>query len=215
MTRRLTLCALAMASAASGLLAPAPAYGYQYYSIMLIANRPGVPVLSVSVPPGSSGVLGAPAVLAQPFNANPSTRQPFELEWRQQWRLLCGNGPTAFSFAGPSTARVYGCRYINRATGKCLDIKGPSSANRTVVHQWNCIFRQLPYTPQWWNFTGNRLLNVWATYDVHINRCLDVTNFSARIDTRLQIYACSPGWNQNFQLRKADPPEPTGRSSIP
>jgi hypothetical protein len=199
---------------ASALLPPARAEAVQYYSIFLTAGRPDVPTLSVAIPPRTypprAQEYGVPLVLARPFNGNPGTRQPFETDWRQQWRIVCNGVP----YSGPGIGPLPPCRFINRdSEGRrtpgggpswCMDISGPSSANGTRVHQWSCHAGD----SQLWSFTRTQLVNKYGTDASGVRKCLDVTGFDARADNPakpLQIWACSTGWNQQFRLRKADP----------
>lgn len=205
---RFVLGVVAGAILAPALLPPARAEADQYYSIFLTAGRSDVPVLSVAIPPRTypprAQEYGVPIVLAQPFNSNPGTRQPFRTDWRQQWKLVC-NG---VAYSGPGIGPLPACKFVNRDSNRCLDVRGPSSANGTRVHQWTCHAGD----SQLWTFTRTQIVNKYATDASRVPKCLDVTNFDARVDDvrlPLQIWACSSGWNQQFRLRKADPPPVT------
>jgi hypothetical protein len=87
-----------------------------------------------------------------------------------------------------------GYTIINGYSNKCLDIRGPSNANGTPAHQWNCHGGR----SQVWRLrrspSGRELVNAYA------NKCLDVANFGNVPGNYLQIWSCSLNWNQGFRL---------------
>jgi len=80
------------------------------------------------------------------------------------------------------------------ALGKCLDAAG--TANGAVVRISDCVGT----TAQRWTADAGRLVNAAA------QKCLDATGVSSADGTRLQLWSCSTGANQQWVLPTAPPP---------
>ncbi|MFD9740801.1 SMP-30/gluconolactonase/LRE family protein [Umezawaea sp. NPDC059074] len=80
------------------------------------------------------------------------------------------------------------------ALGKCLDAAG--TANGAVVRISDCAGT----TAQRWTADAGRLVNAAA------QKCLDATGVSSADGTKLQLWACSTGANQQWALPTAPPP---------
>ncbi len=113
----------------------------------------------------------------------------------QLWYLVPENGYYKFQSLY-ALARVL--------TPRCLDLVGPSSANGTQVHLWDCyetdsqlwkqvadgfdgIFGQRTY----------RFINKFATSQRGLNVCLDVAGWGTNNGAKIQIWECTSTNNKN------------------
>jgi GH18 family chitinase len=85
-------------------------------------------------------------------------------------------------------------RLVNKLTGKCLDINGPSGADGAVIHQWACHSG----TSQQWVMepTDSGYARFVSRYS---GKVLDVTGVSTADGARLQQWGWGGGGNQQFR----------------
>jgi hypothetical protein len=135
-------------------------------------------------------------------------------------RVLDIEGPWDFDGAAAHIwdwyggASQYWCMYMyglhtwklqNYRTKKCLDIEGPWTDNRTMVHQWDCG-RAWDERSQFWeqqvagtkSIPGVGTRTTYRFRNVYANKCLDVPNWSIDQGTKLWIYDCHDGENQQW-----------------
>lgn len=74
--------------------------------------------------------------------------------------------------------------------GKCLDVRGPSSANGTVVQMWDCV----GVSNQRWNVYSNG--EIRSRYN--LLKCLDIRGASNNNGASLQIWDCVGGTDQKW-----------------
>jgi hypothetical protein len=95
-----------------------------------------------------------------------------------------------------------GYKLINRFSQKCLDIRGPSDENGTVVHQWNCFDTR----SQIWRLPIFRRGAVETRHIVndYADKCLDVPNWHVEDGQIIQIWSCNgANWNQEWVFHPA------------
>ena len=95
-----------------------------------------------------------------------------------------------------------GYTFMNRHSGKCLDISGPSQDNGTPVHQWNChggrsqVWRT-PIAFKMGDVEERRIVNAYS------NKCLDVPNWRVNDGAWLQVWSCHiSNWNQKWVFHR-------------
>lgn len=110
---------------------------------------------------------------------------------RLRWAWGDAVDPDAGNGAGGSAVRI-----VNRASGKCVDVVGGSTANGAEIIQYTCGSA----ANQQWRLTdrGNGYVNVVA---VHSGKCLDVTSASTADGAAVIQYTCGSGTNQQWQVR--------------
>lgn len=85
--------------------------------------------------------------------------------------------------------RTYQVKNLN--SGKCIDIKGPSTANGAVVHQWPCYNGS---NQVWhWVFRGQRPINganhdTWSWHNEYSGKVLDVVGYATGNNSPTQQY---------------------------
>ena len=114
----------------------------------------------------------------------------------QLWTYSGGNQQRFYS--DPIGSSVWKLRNVN--SNKCLDTAGPSDADGTRVHQWNCY----PTDSQLWRQerVGTRMVN-GSSVTVHrwVNlygrdTCLDNAGGSGNNGNKIQIWTCNGSDNQ-------------------
>ncbi|GHH04078.1 RICIN domain-containing protein [Comamonas sp. JC664] len=92
----------------------------------------------------------------------------------------------------PGGGNVY--RLVNKLTGKCVDIDGPSTADGANIHQWACHTG----ASQLWTMepTDNGYVRFVSR---HSGKALDVRDVSTADGARLQQWGYSGGGNQQFR----------------
>jgi len=78
-------------------------------------------------------------------------------------------------------------RFVNRVSGKCLDVKDGTNADRTPIQQWDC--RGGPSMT--WRINPGSFSGVHQVISRTGSRCLDVANGSVDDGAQIQIYRCS------------------------
>jgi glucosylceramidase len=78
-------------------------------------------------------------------------------------------------------------KFINAYTGKCMDINGPSSANGTDVHQWDCNGYADYRSQQWEQIPAN---GGYMFRNIYSWSCLDARGWGTTDGTQLQIWTC-------------------------
>jgi len=86
---------------------------------------------------------------------------------------------------------------VAKHSGKCLDLKGGSSANGTALEQESCSSSEAPN----FEFTSvSGKSNTYLIKNARTNKCLDIYKGNKSNGTRLIQYSCGEGANQHFKL---------------
>lgn len=78
-------------------------------------------------------------------------------------------------------------KFINRATGKCMDLRDGRDADRTVIQQWECG----PSTSMKWTINPNSFDGVHQIKSFRTGRCLDVRGGSVLNGAAIQSVHCT------------------------
>ncbi|AWN53307.1 AbfB domain-containing protein [Methylobacterium sp. 17Sr1-1] len=108
------------------------------------------------------------------------TQQACNGSAEQTWTGTAGNG---------------GIAYVNKASGKCLDVNlsKPPAASGTPINQWTCNGG----TNQAWTSRGQTGGNALVSVN-NTNLCLDVLNVSTQAGAATAVWTCNGGANQTF-----------------
>ncbi|NVJ22479.1 RICIN domain-containing protein [Myxococcus sp. AM011] len=135
---------------------------------------------------------GSHALIA--LNSNDGSTLTFKVRWAGQAfdYTLPPRSVVSFSWGGSSGGPWY--RLVNKATGKCLDIIGPSATDGTGLHQWACHGG----TSQQWALQAtdggySRLVSRYS------GKAVDIAEASTTDGARVQQWSVAPGWNQQFR----------------
>ncbi|RKH08954.1 chitinase [Corallococcus sp. CA053C] len=93
---------------------------------------------------------------------------------------------------GTGTTGAY--RLVNKASGRCVDISGPSTADGAIIHQWTC---HTGPSQQWtMEATDSGYYRFVSRYS---GKALDVKDVSTTDGAGLQQWSYSGGANQQFK----------------
>lgn len=133
---------------------------------------------------------------------NPTVNKPIDLNQSNP-----ANGTQIQIWTFNNSAAQWWIRYdygngyyklVSKATGKCIDIVGPSTADGTKVHEWDCY----DTNSQLWHYEykGTRVSGypVYQLRNKYSGKCLDITGFGTTDGTPLQQWSCSGGSNQEW-----------------
>jgi GH25 family lysozyme M1 (1,4-beta-N-acetylmuramidase) len=133
---------------------------------------------------------------------NPATNKRFDLDHANpadgtKIQLWSGNGTDA-QWWFRTTAGDGWFRLTNRATGKCVDVVGPSRGNGAAVHEWTCY----PTDSQLWRWEPKgRTVAGWPVFQIRnklSGRCLDIFDNGTADGTRIIQWDCHGGPNQEW-----------------
>jgi surface antigen len=111
--------------------------------------------------------------------------------------IFTGNGTNAQYWIRSSWPGGY-YKISNRATGKCVDIAGPSKDAGAAVHSWSC------YTAdsQLWSWVAKgTTFDGWPVYQIHnkfSGKCLAIAGSGTSDGTGLQQQTCTSDWSQEW-----------------
>ena len=97
------------------------------------------------------------------------------------------------SLAPAAGAAITSSTLVNPRSGKCLDVKGASSANGTQVIIWTCH----GHANQRWTSTAAGELRVTIG---GVTKCLDAYDNQTGNGTKIEIWTCNGGTNQKWNL---------------
>ncbi|MHA7632193.1 RICIN domain-containing protein [Corallococcus sp. M7] len=137
---------------------------------------------------------GSRAVIA--LNSNDGATLSFKVRWNGQAfeYTLPPRSVASFQWGGTSSPQGPWYRLVNKATGKCVDIVGPSSADGTGLHQWTCHTG----SSQQWSLVAtdsgySRLVSRYS------GKAVDVADASQADGARVQQWSWAGGANQQFK----------------
>jgi chitinase len=93
---------------------------------------------------------------------------------------------------GTGSAGAY--RLVNKASGRCVDISGPSTADGALIHQWACHTG----TSQLWTMEATDS-GYYRFVSRHSGKALDVKDVSTADGAGLQQWSYGGGSNQQFK----------------
>jgi hypothetical protein len=98
----------------------------------------------------------------------------------------------------PVTPPLSSGRLVAKHSGRCLDVKDRSTANRAVIQQWGCAsgaHQTFRFEP-----TSDGFYRIVAT---HSGKCFDVSGQSLALSAQLVQWDCWNGVNQQFRFEPA------------
>ncbi|RKG71282.1 glycosyl hydrolase [Corallococcus exercitus] len=137
---------------------------------------------------------GSHALVA--LNSNDGATLSFKVRWGGQAfeYTLPPRSVASFQWGGTSGTQGPWYRLVNKATGKCVDIVGPSAADGTGLHQWTC---HTGASQQW------ALVATDSGYSRLVSRysgkVVDVADVSSADGARVQEWSWAGGANQQFK----------------
>ncbi len=169
--------------------------GYTYYNYSQHTVSPaGLSFLHFG---GAVGTPGGPETWV-----NPATSKYLDLDHSNaangtKIQIFTGNGTNAQWWVRTGYTGGY-YKLTSRATGKCVDVRGPSTADGAAVHEWDCYATD----SQLWRWEARgKTYGGWPVYQIrnkYSGRCLDVTAFGAADGTPIQQWTCTGGTNQEW-----------------
>lgn len=172
-----------------------------YYAWAHVAKvvRPGaVRVSSSSLGNGNIETVafrnpdGSLALLA--LNSNDTQSRTFKVRWAGQAfdYTLPARSVASFKWSRGGTSTAY--RLVNKATGRCVDVAGPSTADGANIHQWSC---HTGSSQQWaMEATDNGYYRFVSRYS---GKVLDVDGMSAADGANIQQWSSTGGTHQQFK----------------
>ncbi|WNG48669.1 glycosyl hydrolase [Archangium minus] len=136
---------------------------------------------------------GSLALIA--LNSNDGSSLTFKVRWAGQSfdYTLPPRSVASFKWGGSSSGGTW-YRIINKATGRCLDIAGPSTADGANIHQWSC---HTGSSQQWaLQATDNGYYRIVSRYS---GKVLDVAGPSASDGANVHQWTSTGGTNQQFK----------------
>lgn len=86
----------------------------------------------------------------------------------------------------PATTAAY-YRFVNKASGKCMDVTNARDADRTPIQQWSCSVS----TGMYWNTAVPAYVPTRVKTMLSSGRCLDVRGGSYEEGAVIQLYRCT------------------------
>ncbi|ATB42593.1 glycosyl hydrolase [Cystobacter fuscus] len=131
------------------------------------------------------------------LNSNASQTLTFKVRWNGQSfdYSLPPRSIASFKWkAGSSGGSTTAYRIVNKSTGKCVDIEGPSTADGAKIHQWACHTG----SSQQWTLqpTDGGYYQIVSRYS---GKALDVADVSTADGAPVQQWVWSNGSNQQFK----------------
>ena len=114
--------------------------------------------------------------------------------------VACGGADTPQDADATTQGAAFTSTIVAKHSGKCLDLKGGSTANAAALEQESCSGSEAP------NFEFTSVSGKSNTYTIKNTRsgkCTDVYKGYTSNGTRLVQYSCGEGANQHFKLVNA------------
>ncbi|WP_225409464.1 RICIN domain-containing protein [Stigmatella hybrida] len=127
-------------------------------------------------------------------NSNGSQAITFKVRWAGQSfdYTLPARSVASFKWSRGAAATAY--RLVNKATGRCLDVSGPSTMDGAAIHQWGC---HTGSSQQWsMEATDNGYYRFVSRYS---GKALDVADMSAADGAKLQQWSVTGATHQQFK----------------
>lgn len=86
-------------------------------------------------------------------------------------------------------------KFVNRGTGKCMDLRDGRDADRVVIQQWECGSS----TSMKWTINPNSFTGVHQIRSSRTGRCLDVRGGSVSAGAQIQSVRCT-GFDNSAQV---------------